>query len=127
MLNDAPSTQIGTVELLTVRIYPLDPETADHPLSTSVVVESGTYPVYRQVDAYYWIMTGHVNARGATKIGDGMFTLAEWDAPSGPEVKFPSRRYGPEQFADFLAESVCTEGHPDQRLRFALTKAGTWK
>jgi hypothetical protein len=110
------TTQCGTVEIFRVRIYPLDPETGDHPLSTEVVVQPGIYPLYREMDAYYWMMTGRINGR-VKKICDDMFAVQLWDEASGPEVTFPSRRYGVEQWADLKAEPTCTDEHPDQRIR----------
>lgn len=118
--GDQAVSEIGTVEVLRMRVYPLDPEMGHEALATTVVVEPGTYPLHRDFNAYYWMMTGHINARGFTKIGDGLFTMAKWDEASGPEVTFPSRRYGPDQWAEFLAEDVCTEGHPQQRLRITI-------
>lgn len=108
---------VGTVELLRARVYPLDPETADHLLSTEVFVEPGVYPLYREMDAYYWMMTGRINRRGSTKVGDGIFMLSTKDEAAGPEVVFPSRRYGATEFDDLMAHPTATEGHPDQRLR----------
>jgi hypothetical protein len=116
-----PDTEpVGAVEILRLRIYPLDSETADHDLSTSIVVEPGAYPLYRYMDAYFWMMTGRINRRGFTKIGDGLFGMSGSDEPIGPLVTFPSQRFGPEQLADLMAEPSATEGHPDQRLRFRL-------
>ncbi len=108
---------IGTVEVLKARIYPLDPEMGDEQLATTVFVDVGVYPLYQHIDAYYWMMTGRINSRGFTKMGDGLFAMSDGDAPAGPEVTFPSPRFGPEQWANFTAEPVCVEGHPDQRLR----------
>jgi hypothetical protein len=115
--------RIGTIEILNARIYPLDPQTDSHPLSTSVFVPPGVYPVYRVTEAYYWIMTGRVNAMNPEKIGDGLFVMQHGDAPTGPEVTFPSRTYGQKEFGELLVAPVCTEGHPAQRLRFTLTEA----
>jgi hypothetical protein len=109
--------QVGTVEILRTRIYPLDSQTDDNPLSTTVVVDPGVYPLFRYFDATYWMMTGRINGRGIDKIGDGLFTMNCSDAPSGPEVRFPSRRFGPDEWAELLAEPTCTEGAPEQRLR----------
>ncbi len=114
--------QIGTVEVLKVRVYPLDAETGRNPLATEVVVQPGTYPLYRDFDACYWMMTGRINGRGPVKIGDGMFMMTGSDEASGPEVTFPSQRFGPEQWADFTAEPTCTEGHPGQRLRILVNE-----
>jgi len=114
---DIEIEQIGTVEVLRTRIYALDPETAEHPLATQVVVQPGTYPLYRQFEAVWWMMTGKINGGGISKIGDGMFSMIRGDFGSGPDVTFPSRRYGPEQWAEFIAEPICTDGDPGQRLR----------
>jgi hypothetical protein len=104
--------QVGTVELLKVRIYPIDPKNhADD--RAEVIVQPGTYPLYCDHGVYYWMMTGEVNTRGFRKIGDGMFSMTPWDQTSGVEVTFPSDRFGSEQFTDFRNEPVCTKGHPD--------------
>jgi hypothetical protein len=110
--------QVGTVEVLSDRVYPLDPTSGDSVLRTTVFVEPGVYPVYRKADAYRWVMSGRINER-QEKIGDGLFVLHPGDNPSGQEVTFPSQTYGPEQLADLLAESICQPG-PEQRLRFEL-------
>lgn len=65
--------QVGTVEVLRARVYPLDP-TSDSVLRTTVYVEPGVYPVYRKCDAYRWMMSGKVNERNE-KIGDGLFVM----------------------------------------------------
>lgn len=111
---------VGSVQLLDHRVYPLDPETADHMRSTSVVVEPGIYPVYLDGDAIYWILTGRINARGPRRIGDGLLAAAAADVPVGPELMFPSRRLGPDEFAALLADPACTLNHPDERLRFDI-------
>jgi hypothetical protein len=113
-------SQIGTVEILRVRIYPVDPEqdVADI-LATSAVVDPGEYPVYREGDTTYWMMTGKVNKRGFERLGDGMFAINGHDEASDTEVTFPSKRLGPDEFADLLADAVCVDG-PEQRLVFRL-------
>ena len=114
--------QVGTVELLRLRMYPIDPN-ATGALSTEVGVMPGTYPVFRKCDAYRWIMRGRINERNE-KIGDGLFALHGHDRPVGHEVEFPSPTFGVEQFTDLLAHAVCQYG-PDQRLRFKLTESVT--
>lgn len=109
--------QVGTVEILRLRIYGIDPY-SDGPLRTTVAVEPGVYPVYRKYDAYCWLMTGRVNERNA-KIGDGLFELNAGDKPQGLPVQFPSTIYGQEQFAELLSDEACQPG-PQQRLRFTL-------
>jgi hypothetical protein len=119
-MSDTEWELAGTVEILRLRIYPLDPQTADQPLATSVAVEPGVYPVYRKADAYCWVMTGRLNER-QEKIADGLFVMHRGDNPSGVEVQFPSRIRGAEEFAELLAHPTCQPG-PDQRLRFSLNE-----
>lgn len=115
--------QIGTVEVLRWRIYPLDPMSRDDdPTATTVSVSPGTFPVYRELDAVFWVMTGQINARGSRKIGDGMFELNTSDGGRGPEVTFPSQTFGIEAFRDLL-QDACSQPGPGQRLRFDLTEA----
>jgi hypothetical protein len=109
--------RVGTVEVLRQRVYAIDPNNGDRG-GTEVVVEPGPYPVYRKCDAYRWMMRGRVNERNE-KIGDGLFILHAGDRPAGPKVKFPSRTFGAEQFAELLEEPVCQPG-PEQRLRFSI-------
>lgn len=116
-MSDDDWTQVGTVEVLRLRLYPIDP-TSEHPLRTEVAVEPGVYPVYRKYDAYRWVLRGRINERMA-KIGDGLFVMNDGDVPTGLEVQFPSRAYGPEQFMEFLSDRICQPG-PAQRLRFVF-------
>lgn len=112
--------QVGTVEILRQRIYPIDPVTRTDTFGqrTEVVVEPGVFPVYRKADAYLWVMRGVLNERNE-KIGDGLFVMHGGDNPVGLEVQFPSMTFGPEKFAEFLTEPICQDG-PEQRLRFSL-------
>lgn len=120
------SEQVGTVEILVARVYPLDPETADHPSATLIFVAPGRYPLHRDFNAYYWMMTGTISRRNGIKLDDGLFMMGGPDGPSdSPEVSFPSPRFGLEQWADLTAEPVCTEGHPCQRLRILLDEEAT--
>ena len=114
--------QIGTVEITQLRIYPIDAyaDMNSHE-TTTVVVDAGEYPVYRNMDAVYWMMTGRVNLRGSEKLGDGLYALHQGDARSPIEVRFPSAMYGPDEFAELLADPVCVDG-PSQRLRFKLNQ-----
>lgn len=111
--------KIGTVEILQLRVYPLDAEGRDD-FRTTVVVGPGTYDVYREGMTTFWMMTGQVNRRGFERLGDGMFSIVQGDVSSGIEVQFPSKRFGPDEWQAFLAEPVCTDGHPEQRLHFRL-------
>lgn len=112
--------QVGTVEILRGRVYPIDPHGGDHALSTFVFVEPGVYPVYRKFDAYLWLMRGRINERHA-KIGDGLFEMSNGDKPTGVEVQFPSQTFGAEQFAEFRADPICQPG-PEQRLVFTINE-----
>lgn len=117
----AGARQVGTVEILTLRVYPLDTNTAHSPTLTEVVVQPGVYPVYRgEYGETYWLLTGRINWGRHRRMGDGMFTLGAGDDASGPQVVFPSRVFGTEAFADLRAEPVCAEGDPRQRLRFNI-------
>lgn len=112
--------QVGTIEILRMRVYPLDAVAVEARNKTTVCVQPGTYPIFRDVEAYYWLMTGQVDNRGFHKLGDGLFSMVDGDEPAGPEVTFPSMRFGPEQLADLLTEDGFTEGHPEQRCRVSL-------
>ena len=111
--------QIGTVEILRFRIYPIDWRAdINQPLTTTVAVEPGFYPVYRKYDAVCWVMTGRINERQA-KIGDGLYSLSNGDEPTGVEVQFSSRVYGIEEFREFMSEGLCRPG-VGQRLSFEV-------
>lgn len=112
--------RIGTVRILRERIYTIDPEARwDDVNATTVVVEPGEYPVYRRGDTTYWMLTGHLNTRGFERLGDGLFAINGGHEASEDEVTFPSKRLGPHEFADLLADPVCLDG-PEQRLVFTL-------
>lgn len=118
--NDTPSewTQVGTVEILRFRIYPLDPQNQDM-LRTEVAVEPGSvFPLYRKYDAFMWLMQGRINER-TEKIGDGLFAMNNGDKPTGLEVQFPSMTFGAEQFEKLLADPAFQPG-PEQRVRIEL-------
>jgi hypothetical protein len=115
--------KVGSVRILRTRIYCIDPEQDVSDIAaTTAVVEPGEYPVYRDGDTTFWMLSGHVNARGFERLGDGMFAIQPGDAATDTEVRFPSKRLGPEEFADLLADPVCVDG-PDQRLVFTLDGA----
>lgn len=112
--------RVGTVEIMRFRVYPIDPNAQHDPLGTTVCVEPGVYPLYRRFDAYCWIMTGQINERQA-KLGDGLYEISQGDKPTGLEVQFPSRTYGPDEFADLLDSPVVKEGE-SQRLRILVER-----
>ncbi|WP_043654464.1 hypothetical protein [Nocardia thailandica] len=123
--SGADIREIGTVEILKWRIYPLDAALADEPLATHVSVQPGIYPLYREADAFFWLMTGQINVRGARKIGDGLFDLSAGDGGRGPQVTFPSKTFGRKEFHDLLGDACCLPG-PQQRLRVDLNEEVSW-
>lgn len=111
--------QIGTVEVLKLRIY-TDPETFD-----DRIVEPGTYPVFldEETAEVFWVMQGRrVIPRGLQNLGDGMFLVREGDEPVGETVEFSSPRFSWHRFQTM--GEVREEGHPEQRLRFHLQGVG---
>lgn len=118
--QDPGHEQIGTVDILHQRIYTLDPHADVTDLhAASAVVEPGTYPVYRDGQSIYWMLTGRLNQRGSHQVGSDMFLLHLHDKPGEQEVRFRSPRFTRHDLTAMLAEPFCTEG-PDQRLRFHL-------
>lgn len=118
--------QIGTVEILRARLYPVDP--ANHgPIQTEVVVEAGEYPLLSDGYSHLWLMKGLVNGNSIRR-GDGMIVMAV-DANANPleglEVTALSRVFGPDEWRDMLSDPTAREGHPEQRLRFKLNAAAT--
>jgi hypothetical protein len=108
--------RIGTLEILKPRIYDLDAEATNDTRST-VVVEPGTYDIYSDGLTTLWMMTGKLNLRGFRRMGDGMFGMQSYDEASEIEVTFPSRRFGPDEWAELVSGTEFMEGHPNQRLR----------
>ncbi|HEX6968937.1 MAG TPA: hypothetical protein VF174_09045 [Micromonosporaceae bacterium] len=113
------STRIGTVQILRDRIYSLDPE--NHALTaTTVLVAPGTFDLYDDDGARFWLMRGRLNKRGTWRMGDGLFALYQWDEPSDVEVTFPSRRFGPDEWTEMLSTPSATEGADGQRIRVTI-------
>lgn len=114
--------QIGQIEILRTRIYALDPESTD-PNRQEVIVEPGSYPIYRDGVSTFWMMRGKLNQRGIFPMGDGMFGMRVGDFASDVEVQFPSKRFGPDEWANLLTGPEFAEGNPEQRLRVMLDAA----
>jgi len=114
--------QVGTVEILADRIYPLDPYDTS-PSRTEVMVTPGQYPVYRGGDGVFWVMIGRLNTFKpiVVQVTDSISVISGDDQPKGPPVTFPSRTFTDTEFQDLLTQPGCTEGDPEQRLRFTLT------
>lgn len=102
---------VGDIEIKRQRIYPLDPRSVDLlGLQTTVIVEPGTYPIYEgEIGSLFWMMTGQINKRGFFPHGDGLSTIYTVDAPSGIQVTFPSRIFGPTEFKTFIEEPIFDE------------------
>lgn len=111
--------QIGEIEILARRVYRLDAEATD-PHATTVVVEPGRYPIYRDGFSTFWSMQGNLNRSGFWRMGDGMFGVHAGDEPSDIEVTFPSKRFGEDEWAELLAGPEFAEGQSTQRLRVHL-------
>ncbi|MDV8022317.1 hypothetical protein [Rhodococcus sp. IEGM 1330] len=77
---------VGSVEILRMRVYPLDHRSDG--CGTNVCVQPGSYPVYRKHDRYCYVMDGRINER-FEPLGDGLFALHSGDNPSGLPVSFP--------------------------------------
>lgn len=113
--------QIGTVQILWARAYPLDSQ-ASNP-AMSALVEPGVYPVYEFKGSYFWLLEGKLNEGQVFSRGAGMFTLMGGDVFTEIPVKFPSRFFGEEDFKALMThDPIAQEGHPSQRLRFNLTE-----
>lgn len=111
--------QIGTVRITRTRDYALDPAMGHEATATTVLVQPGDYPVYRDGLSRYWRMTGVINHRHY-RIGDGMFAINEGgDVPSEDDVVFYSRRYGPDEWAELLG---AFEAETEPRLVFSLSE-----
>jgi len=115
-------TQIGTVEIRRLRVYPLpggelsDKDTAQ--------VEPGHYPLMRQDDgSVFWVMTARKNnhvveTQNLAHISPGMFSLGQQDRAVGKPFQLCSKVFDAEEFAEYAVECAMDEDGP---LRFTLT------
>ena len=113
--------QVGTVEILRARTYPLDPEAFE--AQSEVIVEPGVFPLYcLNGMTYLWMMTGSLNMGGSSiqRLGDGLMILGIGDTPVDLAVTFPSRRFGEDELNALRDDDIAVEGHPQQRLRITL-------
>lgn len=115
------ATQIGTVEILRFRVYALDAAMNHDQFATTVGVQPGVFPLYRDGISTYWVMEGNINTGGMHRLGDGIFSMTPGDVPDGPEVKFPSKTFGPDEWDEMVQDPACIEGSPAQRLRIAYS------
>jgi hypothetical protein len=120
---DTADHPIGTVELLRLRVYTIDPADDVTNLSdASAIVKPGTYPPYQDADGYWFKLTGSVNRRGVTvePLWPGTFAMhRHGDEATSKKVTVPSRRFTAEKLAELLTvDPMFREGDPQQRLRF---------
>lgn len=112
--------RIGTFEIMRLRVYNLDAESLGDGLRTTVIVEPGRYDLCQDDMTTFVMLHGQINAGGSWRLGDGLFALNYGDVPSGIEVTFPTKRWGPDEWAEMLAGPEFAEGSPDQRVRVHL-------
>jgi hypothetical protein len=112
---------VGTVEILRMRIYNIDPYARDEPTATEAVVEPGVYPLLSNGFSHVWVMTGKLNGQFLRR-GDGLFLAVKGAnaIPLNIDVTFPSKLFGPDDWKEMLADPFCEEGHPEQRLRITI-------
>jgi len=116
---------IGTVETFRGRQYALDAEMHSEPLATWVSVNPGVYTLYSNGLSTFWMMKGQIVTNYMNRMGDGMFSVGgPMTDDSRPEVVFPSRVFGIDEWDDFVNRDVTTrEGHPEQRVRILIDQA----
>lgn len=114
-------TQIGTVEIRRLRVYPIPGgELSD---KNTAQVEPGHYPVVRQDDgSVFWIMEARKNTHevefGKVPEMEGTFFVSQNDRASGRPFMLASKVFDADDFADFADECAAEE---DGALRFTLT------
>jgi hypothetical protein len=111
--------KVGTVEILVTRVYPVDPRNHNSD-RTEAIVPPGVFDLYRQIDAYFWVMRGEINLRGIHQLGHGIFLGNPADEGSGITIEFPSDYFCDVEFRDCLAWPEFIEGHPRQRVRVTI-------
>ena len=99
----APWEIVGTVEILRMRVYPIDPKGRGDD-DTTVCVQPGSYPVYRKLDQFCFVMDGKVNER-IESLGDGLYALHSGDSPTGVPVSFPSRLMDRDTLDELIADA----------------------
>jgi hypothetical protein len=113
--------QIGTVEILTRRLYPRYPDKSTPDITTEtplVEVDAGKWPVYRSDDGViFWEMEGELVKLEPTlrSLGDGMFESRVTPQRQGSRVIFSSLTFTDEEFAEFRASNPLVAGDNDVR------------
>ncbi|SIJ02095.1 Uncharacterised protein [Mycobacteroides abscessus subsp. abscessus] len=112
--------EVGIVEILLDRVYPIDPLHTGLGPSTEVIVPPGVYPVYRKGGSYSWVMRGRINGR-CENLGGGLMVVGGDDEPTGLEVQFPHRTLSSSEFDELLASPEC---QPGARHRYIFRLSG---
>lgn len=124
MVDILKPRKVGTVEILVLRIYPIDPRNFNED-RTEVIVQPGMFDLYRQADVFFWVMCGEINIRGFQPLGHGISTANPNDEGNGIVVEFPSAYFSDVDFRDCLAHPEFIEGNPAQRVRVIVTDKKT--
>ena len=115
-------TRIGTIEITRLRIYPITPgnNNINRP---EIVVQPGRYPLYREGDEIYWVMTGERNINPPVipvSVNNLFFVALGQDAGDGNIITAESDRFSLTAFKDLLYDPVCRPGHPNHRLNVTI-------
>lgn len=112
--------KIGTVEITRLRVYPIIPgdDSICHP---EIVVQPGHYPLYREGDEIYWVMTGEQNTNPLViPTSIGFFVGTGQDAGDGHTITVESDRFSLAAFRDLLYDPVCRPGNSSHRLNVTI-------
>jgi hypothetical protein len=97
--------QIGTVEILRDRVYPLNTgQDISDPRIPSVLVTPGDYPLYRELGEIYWEMQGHITKPRMETVDDGLFLVRQGHEPSDETATITSNRFGAKEWESFLVD-----------------------
>lgn len=122
-------TVLGTVEILTLREYSLNPEDDVNTTTNTVIVQPSIYPLIEQDGRIFWEMTGeirYVRPEPTFERVSGMqgtFIMRPPSAtPTGKIVTFPSRSFTKPEFEDFrLNDPLVNPDSPMHRMNITLS------
>ena len=123
MPKPKPRVQIGTVETLRNRVYPMPGSTLG--AAETVLVEPGVYPIFLEGGLVFWEMDGKLNRVEAEtemisgRPGDSLNLMTVHDAPEGQPVRTQSRPVTPEKFRAMVAYE---HAQPDTAFTFTLDR-----
>lgn len=114
--------KIGTIEITRLRVYPITP--GDNSVCRpEIVVQPGRYPLYREDDEIYWVMTGERNTNPLVipaSVNNLFFVTSGPDAGDGDFITAESDRFSLAAFRDLLYDPVCRPGHQNHRLNITI-------